>query len=124
MTKTSKAAVSKPATPAKAPKKNAAMAAVTMSAVAEAKKLPKAAVAAQPAKTVTNRKSLAPFTRAQARAKPKLEVSPEQRRCYVEVAAYFIAERHGFAPAREHDDWAAAESEIDRMIADGLLRTE
>lgn len=45
----------------------------------------------------------------------------EQRRHYVEVAAYFIAERDGFAPGCELAHWAAAEAEIDRLLAAGLL---
>jgi len=52
---------------------------------------------------------------------PSTPVSPEQRRCYVEVAAYYIAERHGFTPGRELEDWAAAEAEIDRLIKEGVL---
>jgi hypothetical protein len=60
------------------------------------------------------------------RAKPapagrKLEISPEQRRRRVELAAYFIAERHGFTPGREHEDWLAAEAQVDRMLSEGLL---
>ena len=45
----------------------------------------------------------------------------EQRLHYVEVAAYFIAERDGFAPGCELAHWAAAEAEIDRLLAKGLL---
>jgi len=41
----------------------------------------------------------------------------------LQILAYFIAEWHGFTPGREHEDWLAAEAEIDRMIAEGLLRT-
>jgi hypothetical protein len=39
----------------------------------------------------------------------------------VELAAYFMAERHGFTPGREREDWIAAEAEIDRMLEAGLL---
>ncbi|HEY8507133.1 MAG TPA: DUF2934 domain-containing protein [Steroidobacteraceae bacterium] len=31
-------------------------------------------------------------------------------------AAYFRAERRGFAPGHELDDWLAAEREIDQLI--------
>jgi hypothetical protein len=34
-------------------------------------------------------------------------------------AAYFLAERRGFAPGRELDDWTAAEAEIDSLVAAG-----
>jgi hypothetical protein len=58
---------------------------------------------------------------ARSRAKKPAVVSAEQRRNYIEVAAYHIAERRGFAPGDPLDDWAQAEAEIDRLIADGLL---
>ena len=32
-------------------------------------------------------------------------------------AAYYIAERRGFEPGAELDDWLDAESEIDRLLA-------
>lgn len=52
-----------------------------------------------------------------AKAKPSL--SPEQRKHYVEVAAFYIAERRGFAPGNPAEDWQAAEQEVDRLIASG-----
>ena len=51
----------------------------------------------------------------------KPDIPLEQRRNYVEVAAYYIAERHGFTPGRELADWAAAEAEIERLLRAGLL---
>ena len=48
-----------------------------------------------------------------------LTMSAAQRNNYVEVAAFYIAERRGFASANPADDWAAAEAEIDRLIASG-----
>jgi hypothetical protein len=50
---------------------------------------------------------------------PKPVISEAQRNNYVEVAAFYIAERRGFAIANPADDWAAAEAEIDRLIASG-----
>lgn len=55
------------------------------------------------------------------RKKPASAVSPEQRSHYVEVAAYYIAERRGFAPGDVMQDWLAAEAEINRLIASGKL---
>lgn len=49
-------------------------------------------------------------------AKP---LDPAQRAHYVEVAAFYIAERRGFSAANPMDDWLAAEAEIDRLIASG-----
>lgn len=48
-------------------------------------------------------------------------VSAAQRRNYIEVAAYYIAERRSFAPGNPLDDWVQAEAEIDRLITEGSL---
>jgi hypothetical protein len=37
----------------------------------------------------------------------------------VQVAAFYIAERRGFASTNPADDWIEAEAEIDRLIASG-----
>lgn len=58
---------------------------------------------------------------ARSRAKKPAGIPLEQRRNYIEVAAYHIAERRGFAPGNPLEDWVQAEAEIDRLIADGLL---
>lgn len=50
-------------------------------------------------------------------AKP--QVSTEQRLHYIEVAAYYIAQRRGFNGGDPVEDWAAAELEIDRLLAEG-----
>jgi hypothetical protein len=39
-------------------------------------------------------------------------------------AAYFRAERRHFEPGHELEDWLAAESEVDRRIAQARLRVE
>lgn len=49
-------------------------------------------------------------------------VTPDQRRLYVEVAAYHIAERRGFAGGDPLEDWARAEDEIDRLLEQGILK--
>ena len=56
------------------------------------------------------RKKAAPATRA---------IDPGQRANYIEVAAFYIAERRGFAPGDAQQDYLAAAAEIDRLIADG-----
>lgn len=73
----------------------------------------KATTAPTPAK-----KAAAPkMPTATAIAKPAINLA--QRNNYVEVAAFYIAERRGFAAANPADDWIAAEAEIDRLIASG-----
>ncbi len=94
-------------TPAKTAAKKAA-------APAKAAKAP----AAKPAKAAPTVRKAAPADPPKA---TKRAVPPEQRRNYIQVAAYYIAERHGFTPGRELDDWAAAEAEIDRLLAAGLI---
>lgn len=56
-----------------------------------------------------------------ARPKAVAGVPAEQRRNYIEMAAYYIAERRGFAPGNLLDDWVQAEAEIDRLLAEGRL---
>jgi hypothetical protein len=65
--------------------------------------------AAKPAvrRTIT-RKSAAP-----AAAHP---VGAEARRAMIAERAYLRAERRGFAPGREAEDWLAAEAEIDSLL--------
>ena len=59
---------------------------------------------------------------AKSAAKNKASVpTSEQRQHYISVAAYFVAERHGFAPGRDAANWAEAEAEVDSMISAGLL---
>jgi hypothetical protein len=43
-------------------------------------------------------------------------VTPEERARMIAEAAYYLAERRGFAPGHELEDWLAAEAEIDREL--------
>lgn len=79
----------------------------------------------KPAGKVSTPKAVAPKA---ASAKPKRAgvkkpagVPAEQRRNYIEMAAYYIAERRGFAPGNPLEDWVEAEAEIDRLLAEGRL---
>jgi hypothetical protein len=49
--------------------------------------------------------------------KPIREVTPEERYRMIQEAAYYRAEKRGFAPGHEEDDWAAAVAEIDAMLS-------
>jgi hypothetical protein len=101
--KTATKAATKPAV--KAAVKTVVKPAVAAPAKAPAKAAPAAKKAAAPAKA-GGRKKAAP-------------ILPAQRNHYVEIAAYYIAERHGFTPGREVADWAEAEAEIDRLLGGG-----
>jgi hypothetical protein len=59
-----------------------------------------------------------------SRAKKPTVVPADQRGHYVEMAAYYIAERRGFSQGNPFDDWVQAEAEIDRLLAQGLLGGE
>lgn len=48
--------------------------------------------------------------------------TPEQRHEMIAVAAYYLAERRGFAPGHADDDWFEAERVIDALIASRSLR--
>jgi hypothetical protein len=41
---------------------------------------------------------------------------PEQRVALIAEAAYFRAEKRGFAPGHETEDWLAAEAEVDARL--------
>jgi len=43
-------------------------------------------------------------------------ISADDRYRMIATAAYYRAERRGFAPGSELEDWCAAESEIDRHL--------
>jgi len=45
----------------------------------------------------------------------------ESRRTLIERAAYLRAERRGFEPGHELDDWCAAEREIDDQVFRGEI---
>lgn len=72
------------------------------------------AVARQPAaeKRSTIKK---PGTKA-AKGNGQTTLTPEQRFQMICDAAYYRAERRGFVGGNPHEDWLAAEAEIDAMI--------
>jgi len=56
-----------------------------------------------------------PPTEAQAPA----HVTAEARRALIAESAYLRAERRGFAPGHETEDWLAAEAEVDALLRAG-----
>jgi hypothetical protein len=46
----------------------------------------------------------------------EVEISPDARRNMIAEAAYLRAERRGFEPGYELEDWIAAESEVDSLL--------
>jgi hypothetical protein len=55
---------------------------------------------------------------ARAKAAParRMQVTAEARRTLIAEAAYLRAERRGFAPGHETEDWLAAEIEVDALL--------
>jgi len=53
---------------------------------------------------------------AKATAAQRAAVSAEDRRAMIAEAAYLRAERRGFAPGHETEDWLAAEVEVDALL--------
>lgn len=112
-------------TPVKPPTKKAEVTA------SKAKPAPKTKVAAKPAPAAKPKPApkaaskAAPKDAVAKPAKPRAKkpggVPAEQRRNYIEMAAYYIAERRGFAPGNPLEDWIQAEAEIDRLLAEGRL---
>ena len=48
-------------------------------------------------------------------------VSADERRLWIQTAAYFRAEHRGFVPGHEAADWLAAETEVETRIAHGYV---
>jgi Protein of unknown function (DUF2934) len=59
-------------------------------------------------------------TRARGKAAAsRAAVSADDRRAMIAEAAYLRAERRGFDPGHETEDWLAAEVEVDALLALG-----
>ena len=56
---------------------------------------------------------------ARGKPAPRPAVSAEDRRTMIAEAAYLRAERRGFAPGEETEDWLAAELEVDTLLKSG-----
>lgn len=58
-------------------------------------------------------------TREPISARGPVSLSAEARRAMIAEAAYLRAERRGFAPGSEEEDWLAAEKEVDALLSAG-----
>ena len=65
----------------------------------------------------------APRPGARARRSPavpeRVGLTAEARRAMIAEGAYLRAERRGFAPGHETEDWVAAEAEVDALLKVG-----
>ncbi|NCA69983.1 MAG: DUF2934 domain-containing protein [Sphingobacteriia bacterium] len=84
------------------------------STAAVSKKTPTRATTTRARKTTeTSSTSSAPSISLSSIAK----VSDHERLHMIAEAAYYRAEKRNFAPGHEAEDWAAAEREIDELVA-------
>lgn len=108
--------ISETKTPA-ARKPRTKKAAAPAAAVAEAPKVRKPRVKQEAAATAAPAEVKAQAPRKTAAKKSaKQKVTSEQRHEMVCTAAYFIAEKRGFMHGYDHDDWLAAEVQVDATI--------
>jgi Protein of unknown function (DUF2934) len=70
---------------------------------------------AAPVKTA----AVSPASTPLSTAGTAVTVSAGTRRAMIEQAAYLRAERRGFAPGSEVEDWLAAEAEVDALLKAG-----
>lgn len=75
------------------------------------KKAPSATIAA-----TAEKPTRAPAVKKAAAKKTGVPVSPEQRYHMISTAAYYLAEKRGFAGGYEMQDWISAEAEIDARL--------
>ena len=57
-----------------------------------------------------------PIAIAVETAIPAPFTGPEQRAALIAESAYYRAEKRGFDPGHETEDWLAAEAEVDAML--------
>lgn len=74
----------------------------------------------QPARTTAGAKVAIRKRSADPQTAGTQRVPPEQRQQFIAQAAYFIAERRGFAPGNELEDWLQAEAEIEACMKAAL----
>jgi len=56
-------------------------------------------------------------------AQPVFVTSEAERRKMIADAAYFRAQSRDFESGHEVEDWLEAEAEVDRKLAEGLIRS-
>jgi hypothetical protein len=50
-------------------------------------------------------------------------IDPEHRRALIAQIAYYRAERRGFEPGHEAEDWLSAEAEVDTALTLGVMKS-
>jgi hypothetical protein len=50
-------------------------------------------------------------------------IDPDHRRALIAQVAYYRAERRGFEPGHEAEDWLNAEAEVDTALTLGVMKS-
>jgi len=77
---------------------------------------PKQKTASKPSKSPKAAEKVRETAKPAKAKKTNGALSSAERRNYVEVAAYYIAQRRGFGGGSELEDWIQAELEVDRLL--------
>jgi len=78
-------------------------------------------MAVQPTSTPRTARTTTRSTPRKASPVPPALIDQDLRRSMIAQSAYFRAERRGFAPGHEAEDWLAAEHEVDTALMLGAL---
>ena len=78
-------------------------------------------MAVQSSPTPRGARSASRPAQPKARPVPPALIDQDLRRSMIAQAAYYRAERRGFEPGQEAEDWLAAESEVDTALMLGAL---
>lgn len=92
--------------------------------VVETKPKPKPLKTKSVVKQTTGADTQAKPVKTKATAKVKSTIPPisnEHRLRYIELAAFYIAERRGFGGGNTLEDWLQAEAEIDQLLLQGKI---
>lgn len=82
------------------------------------RRLPDALNPADPAPSADNARRAARSRKSPPATPARARVTSEARRALIAEAAYLRAERRGFSPGHETDDWLAAEAEVDALLSE------
>jgi hypothetical protein len=77
-----------------------------------------------PAAKTRKRRATAKKDQALIAATATATVSEDQRRGMIALSAYLRAERRGFSPEGQAEDWLAAEKEVDALLNSGHSATQ
>ena len=95
---------------------------VKAAAAAKSKPLKPKTVAKKAVGAAKKTKALPAKTKVASEVHPAiLPISNEHRRHYIELAAFYIAERRGFNGGNTLEDWLQAEAEIDNLLQQGKI---